>query len=356
MDETPQVYGGPHIVTDMPWGHEPSPDWRASVAAFPPARRIRLAARARTAPLFAHAYAFHLNMRFGGMTPLNLADFAAAQRLCGIKLHVDDGEQASLGRMDDDALAAFAEQMKVRGLELHVETSTTHAPGLADAVRIALATGATSLRCYPRYAGRVSQIIAWTIDDLRRLADFDPQGRLRYTLEQHEDLKSEELVHIVAAVGNPRLSLLFDFGNMINAYERPMPALAIQAPDITEVHVKDCLVREDRGGWAHLACRSGAGHLPMQAMFVELLLLGENHPQVSAFGLEEEEGYFAPALRRPSDGPDPFIPARTASFTERGAGDLEMRLQQEAAAAYRQVETIRAMLDDIATEAERNNQ
>jgi sugar phosphate isomerase/epimerase len=337
----------------MPWGTQPPPDWRKRVAALPLAKRLRLAARARTAPLFAHAYAFHLNMRFGGMTPLHLADFTAAQRLSGLKLHVDDGEQASLGRMDGDALAGFAAQVKARGLELHVETSTTAPHGLADAVRIALATGATSLRCYPRYEGRVSQIIAWTIADLRRLADFDPQGRLRYTLEQHEDLKSEELIHIIEAVGNPRLSLLFDFGNMINAYERPMPALAIQAPHITEVHVKDCLVQPDRGGWAHLACLSGEGHLPIQAMLPELLLLGEDRPQVLAFGLEEEEGYFAPALRRPSDGPDPFIPARTASFTGRGTGDLGPRLSREAAAAHRQVETIRTMLEDIALEAER---
>lgn len=339
-------------MTEMPWSLEPR-DWRRTIAALDPASRTRLALRARAAPLFAHAYAFHLNMRFGGMTPLQLADFAAAQRLAGLKLHVDDGEQASLSRMHDDALAAFAAQLKTRGLELHVETSTTEAVGLADAVRVALATGATSLRCYPRYEGRVSQIIAWTIADLRRLADFDPEGRLRYTLEQHEDLKSEELVQIIRAVANPRLSLLFDFGNMINAYERPMPALVIQAPEITEVHVKDCLVEPDRGGWAHLACVSGAGHLPMQAMFVDLLLLGEDHPQVLAFGLEEEEGYFAPALRRPSDEPDPFIPARTASFTDLGQGGLAARLSREAAAAHQQVETIRTMLDDIAQQAER---
>ena len=339
-------------MTEMPWSLEP-PDWRRSIAALDPAGRARLAMRARGAPLFAHAYAFHLNMRFGGMTPLQLVDFATDQRLSGLKLHVDDGEQASLSRMDDDALAAFAARLKARRLELHVETSTTEAGGLADAVRIALATGATSLRCYPRYEGRVSQIIAWTIADLRRLADLDPDGRLRYTLEQHEDLTSEELVQIIRAVANPRLSLLFDFGNMINAYERPMPALAIQAPYVTDVHVKDCLVKADRGGWAHLACISGAGHLPMQAMFVDLLLLGADRPQVLAFGLEEEEGYFAPALRRPSDGPDPFIPARTASFTDLGPGELAPRLSREAAAAHRQVETIRAMLDDIAQEAER---
>ncbi|MEO5321929.1 TIM barrel protein [Mesorhizobium sp. CC13] len=287
------------------------------------------------------------------MTPLQLAEFAKAQGLCGIKLHVDDGEQFSLSRMSGDVLADFAARLRKRDLELHVETSTTEAAGLADAVRIALVAGATSLRCYPRYEGRVSQIIDKTIADLRRLPEFDPESRLRYTLEQHEDLKSEELAHILESVCNPRLGLLFDFGNMINAYEWPMSALAIQAPYITEAHVKDCLVQPDRGGWAHLACLSGEGHLPMQAMFVELLLLGGDRPQVLAFALEEEEGYFAPAMRRSSDDPDPFIPARTASFTELGSGDLETRLRREAAVAHRQVQTVRTMLREIAAEAER---
>ncbi|MCW0000271.1 sugar phosphate isomerase/epimerase [Pararhizobium sp. YC-54] len=336
----------------MPW-NALSPDWRTRIATLSPTSRARLAARAKNAPLFAHAYAFHLNMRFGGMTPLQLAEFAEAQQFCGVKIHVEDGEQASLARMPNDALRAFGEAVGERGLELHVETSTTEAAGLSDAVRIALATGATSLRCYPRYEGRISEIIDWTIADLRRLEEFDPQGRLRYTLEQHEDLKSEELIGILSAVANPRLSLLFDFGNMINAYELPLPALAAQAPHITEVHVKDCLIQPDRGGWAHLACRTSEGHLPLEAMFLELLLLGDDRPQVLAFGLEEEEGYFAPALRFPSEVPDPFIPARTASFTQVGTGDLETRLRREVVAASRQVDTVRTLLRTIATEAER---
>ncbi|CAN7440875.1 sugar phosphate isomerase/epimerase family protein [Aminobacter sp. LjRoot7] len=340
----------------MPWNTAQFVDWRARIAQLPMQGRARLAARARSAPLFAHAYAFHLNMRFGGMTPLHLAEFAREQGLSGLKVHVEDGEGASLARMSDTALRAYGTAVSDLGLELHVETSTTEADGLADAVRIALATGATSLRCYPRYEGRVSDIVAWTIADLRRLTTLDPEGKLRFTLEQHEDLKSDELVSILQAVANPRLSLLFDFANMINAYEMPLLALALQAPHVTEVHVKDCLVMPDRGGWAHLACLSGSGHLPMQAMFVDLLLLGEDRPQVLVFGLEEEEGYFAPGLRFAAEEPDPFIPARSASFTDLGTDDLATRLRQEAQAAHRQVEIVRAMLDEIAIEAERNQQ
>lgn len=341
------------MVPDLPWEMTPRPNWRQRMEGLSAESRAKLAARARRAPLFAHAYAFHLNFRFGGMKPLDLAEFARELGLQGLKVHVEDGEQASLARMSDEALLAFGAAVSSLGLELHVETSTTELAGLSDAVRIALATGATSLRCYPRYEGRVSEIVEWTIADLRQLENLDPEGRLRYTIEQHEDLKSAELIQIVEAVANPRLSLLFDFGNMINAFEVPMSALAAQAAHITEVHVKDCLVRPDRGGWAHLACLSGNGDLPMLAMLVELLLLGCDKPQVLAFGLEEEEGYFAPALRFADEARDPFIPARTASFTTIGAGDQEARLRQEVAAAHRQVETVRSLLQKIITQAEK---
>lgn len=338
-------------MTNTPWNISVRDDWRERVAALSMQRRMVLAERALTAPLFAHAYSFHLNMRFGGMTPHQLAEFSYAKKFSGLKIHVDDGESASLGKMSDDELLKFADQMSAFGLDLHIETSATEEQELADAVRIALATGATSLRCYPRYEGRISEIIRRTIEDLKRLPVFDSGSRLRYTLEQHEDLKSDELVHILEAVGNPQLSLLFDFGNMTNAYELPLAALATQSPYITEVHVKDCIVKPDRGGWAHLACASGEGNLPMYAMLVELLLLGNEKPQVSAFGLEEEEGYFAPALRFPSEDPDPFIPARTASFTHIEAADIPMRMRRETEAAHRQVDFVRSILREIAVAA-----
>ena len=90
----------------------------------------------------------------------------------------------------------------------------------------------------------------------------------------------------------------------------------------------------------------------MQALLVELLLLGDPAPQVCAFGLEEEEDYFAPALRFPGEAADPHIPARSASLTDPGQGDLELRLRQERDAALRQLQLVRAMLDAIASAAD----
>lgn len=64
------------MVTDLPWEMTPRPNWRQRIEGLSAGGRAKLAARARRAPLFAHAYAFHLNFRFGGMKPLDLAEFA----------------------------------------------------------------------------------------------------------------------------------------------------------------------------------------------------------------------------------------------------------------------------------------
>jgi len=326
--------------------------WHAQISNLSVKRAAQLAVRTRHAPLYAHAFSFHLNFRFGGMKPIDLLDFASEQNLTGVKIHVEDGEHNSL-QADRQTWGKFGERARSLGLDVHIETSVTTGEGLGDAIAIAKATGATSVRCYPRYEARVSEIITRTISDLKQLAEFDPEGALLFTLEQHEDLTSSELVHIIESVGNPNLSLLFDFGNMVNAYERPLEALAAQSAYITQVHIKDCWVRSDRGGWAQLGCKSGTGHLPFAELLLGLLLLGEDAPQVNAFALEEEADYFAPAMRFPTEEEDPLIKFRTSSLTPVAEAGLDERLQRERDEALMQVVYVRGLLEKFENAANR---
>lgn len=310
----------------------------------------RLIARIAEIRLFAHAYSWHLNFQFGDATPADFLRFAHLQGMVGVKIHVEDGEGRSL-LLAPESRAAFAELAQSLGLEVHIETSATDEATLRAAITVAHETGATSVRCYPRYAGRVSQIIAQTIRDLHLLPQLDPEGRLNFLLEQHEDLKAQELVEILEAVQNPRLTLLFDFANMINAFETPEAALATMAPYVTDVHIKDAKIVPDRGGFAHRACRSGEGDVDFKGLLTTLLLLGDP-PQVRAFGCEEENEMFAPAYRFPTDPPDPVIPARDASTTLIAAGeDLQSRLDREMAEAVAQIIYVRQVLADISTQA-----
>lgn len=310
----------------------------------------RLISRIADVRLFAHAYSWHLNFRFGGAMPVDFLRFAHLHRMAGVKIHVEDGEGRSLLHAPESR-ADFARLAQSLGLEVHVETSATDEATLRAAIRVAQDTGATSVRCYPRYAGPVSQIISQTVRDLRLLPQLDPEGQFDFLLEQHEDLKSHELVQILDAVQNPRLTLLFDFANMINAYETPEAALANMAPYVTDVHIKDAMIVPDRGGFAHRACRSGEGDIDFRGLLTTLLLLGDPC-QIRAFGCEEENEMFAPAYRFPTDPPDPIIPPRDASTTLLTPGeDLHSRLDREKAEAAAQIAYIRQILADLSTQA-----
>jgi len=308
----------------------------------------RLVARIDAIPLFAHAYALHLNLCHGGSGPADLLAFAAEHELVGLKIHVEDGEDRSLAAIAPPARRRFGALARERGIRLHVETSSTTIADLRLATAIAGDVGAESIRCYPRHAGPLSAVIARTIRDLAAIDELDPRRAFRYTVEQHEDLTSAELVAILRAVGNPRLSLLYDFGNMINAGETPEGALATMAPLVTEVHVKDVRRVPDRGGWGHLACRTGTGEINIARLLFHLLLLGEPAPQVTAFALEEEEGYLSPAFRFPDEAADPVIPPRGASVTPLDPAEpLADRLAREREAAADQVRFVRVLLAEM---------
>ena len=280
----------------------------------------RLVERTEDAPLFTHSYPFYFHMGSddGRWGPGDLLTFAADQGLKGVKCHLDAGGSRSFSTLSSEKRQALGARARELGLRWHVEVSSTDFDKLASVVAVASDLDADSIRCYPRYSGHVSTIITRAIEDLRRFRqELDPASRFRLTVEQHEDLTSSEMVQLVETVDDPRIALLFDTTNMITAGERPVHALAVQAPWVTEVHIKDARILPDRGGWAQICCRTGTGDIPLARLLAELLLLGEHEPQVRAFGLEEEVNYFAPAYRFSGDPADPVIPPREVSKTTR---------------------------------------
>lgn len=311
----------------------------------------KLVERIDAIPLYLHAYAFHLNMRCGTILPPQLLEIAHRHALRGVKIHVVDGEEQSLRYASLDGLHDFGGQAKAFGLDIHIETSSSEAHDIDEAVRIALHTGATSVRFYPRYEGPLSKVMRRVAADIQSMKQRHGESGLRFTIEQHEDLKSHELVALVENSGWDRLSILFDFANMINANEDPLAALKAMSPHVTEVHIKDAKIVREATGQGHLACRSGQGDLPFEALLTRLLCLGDAAPQVLAFGLEEEVDYYAPPFRHDGEGPDPWIPWRQMSETPLPSHDLPARLAQEINDAVDQIAFVRLTLARIRQKA-----
>ncbi|MBZ2347864.1 hypothetical protein K6629_24860, partial [Escherichia coli] len=130
--------------------------------------------------------------------------------LPGVKIHVLDGETQSLSAMTDDQLAVFAEKAKRYHLDINIETSASDNKTLDEAIRIALKTGASSVRFYPRYEGARSDVLRLFAADIRYLKEHYQHSGLTFVLEQHEDLKGHELVSLIKDADFPELTLLFD--------------------------------------------------------------------------------------------------------------------------------------------------
>lgn len=311
----------------------------------------KIVERIQNIPLYLHAYAFHLNMRMEKILPEGLLDIASEQKLKGVKVHVLDGESQSLSCADDARLQKFGEKAHSLGLDVHIETSASDAETIDTAVAIALKSGASSVRFYPRYEGHLAEVLALVKQDIQYIKAHYQHSGLTFTLEQHEDLKSHELVRLIEEADFPQLSLLFDFANMINANEEPLPALAAMASKITQVHIKDALIIREANGLGHQACISGQGDLPFKELLFQLICLGEHSPQVMAYGLEEEVDYYAPPFRFQGEDNNPWIPWRQMSETELPKENLDTRLEKEFDDAINQIHYVRNILNELAQEA-----
>lgn len=307
----------------------------------------KIVERAANLPLYLHAYAFHLNMRMEKILPEDLLDIASQQQLKGVKIHVVDGESQSLRHASGERLERFAAKARQLGLDVHIETSASDARTIDEAVNIALKSGATSVRFYPRYEGSLSEVMDIIAKDIQYIKAQYQHSGLTFTLEQHEDLQSHELVHLVQQADFPQLSLLFDFANMINANEEPLEALAVMGKETTQVHIKDALINHEGTGRGHTACISGQGELPFKELLLQLICLGEDKPQVTAFGLEEEVDYYAPAFRFTDEDSNPWIPLREMSETPLPTSGLAERLNKEIDDAMNQISHVRNIVADL---------
>jgi len=305
--------------------------------------------------LFGHAYPLLTNLTHGRYRPIDLLDFAWRNELAGVCIHLLDGEERSLSRMRDDELRAVARRAETLGLALHLELSSTARADVDEAARIAQVMGVRNIRVYSRYEGKLSAVMNRIEADLRYLAQLGDRYDLHFDFEQHEELKSTEIAALLRRVDHPRLNALFDFGNMINACEQPLQALRCLAPHIRQVHMKGVRIVPEARGFGHYGVLQGSpdDELPGARMLFELLMLGEDTPQVTAFILEQENHYPAPAFRTVDEEPDPFIPYRAMSDTPLPLGfTVEQMMEEEERWAINQITYVRGVLRELRVLAE----
>lgn len=266
--------------------------------------------------LHAHSYAFYLNLQHGAFNIFDLCVFASKNNLEGVNLHIDAGKEKSISNYTPKELKKLRKYLESHHLNINLEASSTSKKVIERAVRLAISLGAKNIRVYDRYKGRLSDIMRKCIKRMTQVSRIAEKHDLHFVIEPHEVLKSDELVQIIETVQSERVNLLFDFGNMLSTAEQPLEALEIMSAYIRQAHLKGaCIAEVGEHGYAQVGVRQGEDHLPHQLMLYKLLMLGEKKPQVGAFSLEQQVGYYAPPYRFEKEASDPMIPKRKPSKT-----------------------------------------
>jgi len=320
-----------------------------------PALAAKLLQRLDRVRLYAHAYPHLMQFTHGGYHPRDLLKFAHDHALHGVSIHLLDGEERSLQQMsnaDRRALAVYAARLN---LAIHLEISSTRKEDVDHVIGIARTMGVQNIRVYSRYEGKLSEVLNTIEADLRYLVAQAELHDLYFDFEQHEELKSQEILGLLERIQSPRLNALLDFGNMVNAGEQPLAALHTLTPRIRQVHLKGVRMVPEAHGCGHYGVLQGSAEdeLPGARMLYELLMLGDHAPQIIAFCLEQENHYAAPAFRYANEDADPFIPYRAMSQTDLPHGmSLEDVLEQEEKWAVDQVTYVRNLLQEFKLLAE----
>ena len=299
--------------------------------------------------LHAHIYSFTHNLAHGSFKLADALDFAHQNDLKGLNIHVDEGGKKSLAHGTPKYLAQIKAYAQNLNLSIHLETSSTQKTDIDKAVKIARSLDVHNIRVYSRYEGPLSQVLALTVSDLNYMAKQADMYGLSFDFEQHEEFKSIEILRMLEEVDHPCINALFDFTNMINAYEQPLPALRIMAPYIRQVHLKGARIIKEGKGYGQMGVVQGSSEdeMPYARMLFELLMLGDVKPQVICFVLEQEVNYYSPAYRHHDEGEDPFIPYKDPSETPFNTEDADRILLNERRWANNQVNFIRNLLAEM---------
>lgn len=211
-----------------------------------------------------------------------------------------------LGADTDAHLAAVARALDRHGLSIELDTDTVEPARLGQALTIARRLGARVLRTFTHHPWS-ADLVRRTIRDLRAALPAAHHAGVTVALENHEEFTATELVEIVAAIDDPRLRLLFDYGNGIPVLEDPRRTLELMAPWIAACHVKDVVMVPATETPERVSAAAGVA-LGDGAIDLDRLTRGVRDAGLHRLCLQNVWGYHVPIGKlRPVPADDPRL-------------------------------------------------
>ncbi len=218
-----------------------------------------------------------------------MADMKAAG-FTGVNISANGPGYRDLGGTDAGHFGRVNRRRAELGLTLELDTSDTRPDNMLAMIAVTAACGGDTLRTYTKYTGAMSDLAAWTIRDLKAVANAAEDAGVTIVLENHEDFQGAEIADILSAVDHGHVRALYDYGNSQMVGEDPFEALEAMAPFIHRCHIKDhVIVRLADGRLVVQGVPIGDGTLPIADITERLYALG-----LRRFCFENVWSYTAP--------------------------------------------------------------
>jgi len=202
-------------------------------------------------------------------TPSQLMDKAIAVGLEGVEL------PASLMQGEDaTAVAHYAHE---RGLFITLDTEGYDPGKLTSAIDLGVRLGAGTVRTMVGgarlggdrrpLAGRWQSFLQEILAGLRQATLNAERAGVNLTVENHQDLTSEEMLWLCESIGSQRFGVTLDTGNPLATAEEPVNFARRVAPYVKNVHLKDYQVYMSTEGYRLVRCPLGQGVVDFPALF-----------------------------------------------------------------------------------------
>ena len=301
-------------------------------------------------------YSMELNFLHGALGIEEFLSLGRDSGFDGVQLHITrSGPRIGLTAESDRYLAEFAEQEGRRKLDLALDISTIRREDVNDAIRVARAMGVQTIRCYSSSGGTIKEIIRTAIEELKYAAELGSRSNISFLLEQHERLTGPEILEIIQGVDADRaVGVLFDFANPIPANRDPLEDLYEMSEVIRGAHSKDVIILPEANGQRCIGVRFGEGDLNLTKIYFDLLMLGEDEPQLEFIAVQNVVGYIAPVGRQSEESLDRVFELKSSSRTPMTATEQDRRLVRESQDVRQHLESAKLLLNQLrsfATEA-----
>jgi sugar phosphate isomerase/epimerase len=203
------------------------------------------------------------------LSPLQLMERALAVGLSGVEM------PASL--MQGQDVAAVAHYAQEHGLFITLATSGYQPEALAQAIDLGVQLGALTVRTVVGgakiggdrrpLAGRWQTFLQEVLASLRQATTTAEQRGINLSVENHQDMASEELLWLCESIGSPHFGITLDTGNPLATAEEPLDFARRVAPYVKDVHLKDYMIFLSEEGYRLVRCPLGQGVINFPALF-----------------------------------------------------------------------------------------